>query len=280
MRTSSGPGFRFSPVAPIQVLEVMFHSGPNQFGNYHLLLAHHTVEEPERFAVLFNAAANWWNARGYNFTVIMDNSLVECGGAVSKDMVMDAADLIRKSLPYGNSNEVVAVLPDAMGDGITTRELVRCSIDSWTETARELGLSLMGVTQGYDAADFRRSLETLSADHRIKWLGVPRVLHKTMGSRVWAARDAVETGKQIHLLGFSDDMHDDFAASRVPGIRGIDSAVPIRLNAPYALDAIVAPRDPKWFKEGQLSSQNRENLIAARTIFENRLSNASAMKIV
>lgn len=268
--TSTTPPF-FSPVAPIQILEELFEQSPLLFGHYHLLLAHHTVVHPDRFQALFKRASKFWrNQMGMEMTVIMDNSLVECGGAVDRKMVMEAANIIKEVGGPEGCPEVIAVLPDAMGDGITTRVLIQGEFEAWHAAAEESGLELMAVVQGADFADFEKSLVEFSI-LPISWLGIPRILVKTCGSRITATAKAVmESPQYIHLLGFSDNPPDDFAC-RVQGVIGIDSAVPIRIGDQFSLATPIAPRDPEWFENGRLTPQNLANVQAARLIFESGL---------
>lgn len=264
-------GFTFSPVAPIKVLEELWHYDPVAFGNYHLLLAHHTVEHPTRFHNLFLEADDWFSTRGLPFTVIMDNSLVECGGAVDIKMVMEAAMIINSSI----RGKVIAVLPDAMGNGEETRRLIDAEFDSWKWNAEANQLDLMMVLQGANNPDFIASLEyakTLDCE----WVGVPRVLVKTLGSRKGPTALACRVLKQkVHLLGFSDDQNDDYLCSRYGGVSGIDSAVPIRYDGVWSLDAVIPPRDPDWMENGRMSVQNYNNVKAARAVFENGLTTAT-----
>ncbi|MEB3089950.1 hypothetical protein, partial [Parvimonas sp. M20] len=86
----------FAPVAPIQILESLYNYGYDAFGEYHLLLAHHIMEEPERFKALFERISGDMSVFP---TVIIDNSLVELGEAVALDMVRDAAAIIKNACP-------------------------------------------------------------------------------------------------------------------------------------------------------------------------------------
>ena len=263
----------FAPVAPIRVLEQLFERSPNIFGSYHLLLAHHTVEHPVRFAKLFQRAAAYYASYGKPMTIIMDNSLVECGGAVDHDMVMEAAEYIKKAVAqYGGI--VIAVLPDAMGDGATTRKLVSAEYNRWSESAKVRGLELMAVVQGCNWDDYIFSLKLFTGLKEVRWLGIPRILHKTLGTRqkavatVSAMVSEQDLPQRIHLLGFSDNLHDDWLSSRDPAVEGIDSAVPVRYEEVFKLSAVVGPRDPHWFERGVLSAQNYLNIQYARVTFE------------
>ncbi len=47
------PTTRFAPVAPVHILQELCNSGA--LGEYHLFLAHHTVEKPKEFTDLFDS---------------------------------------------------------------------------------------------------------------------------------------------------------------------------------------------------------------------------------
>jgi len=98
---------KFAPVAPIQVLEGLWAAGPECFGNYHLLLAHHTVEHKTRFTALFKAIAE----ADHVCTIIMDNSIVELGDAVGPEMVAEAVACVDQGglIGVGRLREVRAI---------------------------------------------------------------------------------------------------------------------------------------------------------------------------
>lgn len=257
----------FAPVCPIQVLEGLWAAGPQVFGEYHLLLAHHTVEHKARFSDLFKRLGD----AGYHGRIIMDNSIVELGDAVDMGMIAAAVNIIKDNCPEAT---VIPVLPDVMGNGIATREAVAGAYDAWESGMP--GDGFMVVVQGTDIDDFIESLEhftQVDTYPEITTLGVPRVLHKTCGSRVHAMRLVREYTEryQIHMLGFSDSITDDVDASCMVPQCGIDSAVPLRTFDVFTEFSDPGKRPPTWFDQAQVNDRMIENLEAARKLFRGPL---------
>lgn len=254
---------KFAPVAPIQVLEGLWAAGPQVFGDYHLLLAHHTVEHRARFADLFKRIGY----SGWKGTIIMDNSIVELGNAVDPHMIAEAVFTIKNNAP---DVTVYPVLPDLMGNGFQTREAVSSAYADWAEGMP--GDGFMAVVQGADIDDYIESLNFFTAENafpKINVLGIPRILHKTCGSRVHPMRLARKHSDKyvIHMLGFSDVITDDVDAScMVPGC-GIDSAVPLRMQDIFSEFADPGKRPPTWFNDAQVNKRMIENLDIARVLF-------------
>lgn len=251
----------FAPVAPIQVLEQLYQLSPKMFGEYHLLLAHHTVEHWEHFDTLAKRIASEGTIHPL---IIMDNSVVECGGYVNEDMMKSAC---RPFFEVGI--DIIAVLPDVMGNGGRTREAVLEAYRHWEMTIPCSGF--MAVCQGESLQDYEASLKTFANRSRfpnIEFLGVPRILVEKVGSRRHATEMALKyaqpNGMKVHLLGYSDDMFDDLTCSRIPGVHGIDSAVPLRVPTPFDFAKTYPPRPKDWFEVAQLGPVMRMNLEAAR----------------
>lgn len=252
---------KFGPVAPIQVLEGMWAAGPEIFGDYHLLLAHHTVAHKARFRDLFKAIAD----KGHDCTIIMDNSIVELGDAVGPEMVAEAVSMV-------NHGEIIChpVLPDVMGDGEATRQAIYDAYDEWLDVVG--GDGFMAVCQGSSFHDYVETLEMVTnrKDYpHIDVIGIPRVLTKIIGSRVRPALVArqMATQHKIHFLGFSDSITDDIDAVKVIPGAGIDSAVPLRYREVFTefIDAGKRPSD--WFETAQIDRLMIDNLQEARRIF-------------
>lgn len=254
---------KFAPVAPIQVLEGLWAAGPEAFGDYHLLLAHHTVEHKARFKALFETIAN----SGHTCTIIMDNSIVELGDAVGPQMVAEAVEAVDQ----GENLQVYPVLPDVMGDGNATREAISSAYDEWNATIG--GNGFMAVAQGRNLHDYMHSVDELTNLElypEISIIGIPRVLTKLIGSRVRPALYAKATVKaehQIHFLGFSDNITDDIDAAKVIPSAGIDSAVPLRFREVFTEFAQPGARPTDWFETAQIDKLMLNNLEEARRIF-------------
>jgi hypothetical protein len=252
----------FAPVAPIQVLEQMYEHHPKVFGEYHLLLAHHTVEEEARFQSLFERIASDGIIHP---TVIMDNSVVECGGYVKFDMMKRACHAIADS-----GHDVIPVLPDVMGKGQETREATLEAYRKWELEIPAAGF--MAVCQGENADDFFESVKLFTNKARfpnMEYIGVPRVIVKSAGTRKDAVRIALRwaeaAGIKVHLLGYSDETYDDLYCSQVRGVHGIDSAVPLRVPGQFRFGEDAGPRPTNWFETAQFNPQMGANLGFVRS---------------
>lgn len=249
---------RFAPVAPIQILEEM--DKEDILGDYHLLLAHHILEHPERFRELFRTGSSWLYEKR---TVIVDNSLVELGSAQNEQMVWEACQNISNPIP---------VLTDVMGEGHATRILGTESYYKWQQLAKNQH-PLMVVLQGNCWYDFCATAEhfLLGDFPAIKWVGIPRILVGCLKTR-WHAIEYVRALRpdiNIHLLGFNDwNVPDDIICARHPEVRGIDTAVPLRYSfeLPEGVSPIFTPtceipkRPPDWFEKGVLDVATKQNL--------------------
>jgi hypothetical protein len=257
---------QFAPVAPIQILERMREE--KCLGTYHLLLAHHILEFPDRFRALFNGNDRM---RGDpQHTIIVDNSIVELGDSQNEDKVLEACKVLQSG-PH-EPNWVIPVLTDVMGDGEATRQKAAESHDWWREHAP--GWPLMVVLQGKDWADYTQSVDFFMLDPHftgIEYAGIPRVLTGFLGTRQLAIQylEAVRPDINTHLLGFSDDVTDDVICCQHPGVEGIDSAVPIRYGYSggeglYMPTSEIPPRPKDWFEKGQYDESIWANLEAMR----------------
>jgi hypothetical protein len=227
------------------------------------LLAHHTVEHKARFRDLFKRIGD----SGWQGQIIMDNSIVELGDAVNFDMIAEAVVTVKDGVPDAT---VWPVLPDVMGNGIQTREAVAAAYEEWE--AGMPGDGFMVVVQGTDIDDYIESLEYFTDGSRfpdIDVLGVPRILHKTCGSRVHPMRLAREYAERytIHMLGFSDNITDDVDSACILPSCGIDSAVPLRTRALFSEFIDAGKRPPTWFADAQVDERMLENLEEARKLF-------------
>ena len=208
---------RFAPIAPLNVLRTMKERG--QLGNFHLLLAHEVTKNPGEFHSIFHDVPN--------LTVIMDNGVVELGEPVTADVMEFACITVPPKY---------IVLPDVIGDRNKTLELLGKWFSAYKEVANNCGADLIGVIQGEYTSELLKCADVYedgSWGARIA-IGIPRWITKKLGSRmgitaVLAARH--NHLKPIHLLGFSDNLMDDMACARIPGVIGIDSSLPVLLGA-------------------------------------------------
>lgn len=248
----------FAPVAPIQILEAMKDKGC--LWHYHLLLTHHVLEHPERFKALFRRSQ-------LQHTIFMDNSIVELGDAVSDEKVFEACEVVK------DQNWVYPVLIDVMADGPATIEASTKSYEWWTKNGSDY--PLMVVLQGNSWKTFTKTTDYFLADRdkfrQIEYVGIPRILVEHLGTRQLAIQyvQALAPQVNIHLLGFSNDVTDDIICSNMPGVEGIDSAVPIRYaysggKGLYTPTSVIPPRPEDWFEKGEYDDSIWTNVEAIR----------------
>lgn len=200
---------RFAPVVPLVLADYMQSRGT--LGNYHLLLAHDVLANPKEYRRIYAD-------RGY--TILMDNSLVELGYPLPLVEVLEACKIVGAQY---------AILPDKLNDMQATIDMTKEAIFRWrtipTEQRGDVGL--LPVLQGATHTEHMRMLSGFVMDNDVAGICVPRVIADTIGSRRWIINEAARF-YNIHLLGFSENFLDDIACARMPGVVGIDSAVPIR----------------------------------------------------
>ncbi len=210
----------FAPVAPVSILKELKEKG--LLGKYHLLLCHDIAEHPDDYHNIFNDLEDAF--------IILDNSTVELGAPVSTETMLAAASVVKASC---------SVLPDKLADAEFTIESARKYANIWYHAGLH---PFMVVPQGKTLKEWMRCADELYLIAEqvpgIEFWSVPKVLQEMTGSRQQAITylasllggHVMYPSRNIHLLGFSNDLLDDIACARRPEISGIDSAVPIRLG--------------------------------------------------
>jgi hypothetical protein len=244
---------QFAPVCGVQIYEQM--AIRNTLGNYHLLLAHDILARTERYQAVFQGLAQ----RSPHRTVILDNSLVEL-----KDAMVNEKEIAQCALAVAAN---VIVLPDVYRDGEATVEAVRSNYGKWRDTMDNVlgedNYTFMVVPQGRTLKEFWLCAERIGHPNKVQWWGVPRNMVEHVGSRREPLRivDAINPNHDIHMLGFSDDFIDDILLARnSPCVRGIDSAVPLRVPTHFHLAMDVEPRPQGWLENAQWTSTMQGNI--------------------
>jgi hypothetical protein len=212
---------QFAPVAPPQVLRALREMGEHVAGRYHLLLAHDVVDHPHLYKDLLPPGS----------FVILDNSIIELGHPVDARTMRRALEIVPSQ---------VVVLPDMIREFDQTLELSFMAAEQYREFIDFSKTMYMAVPQGTTMAELQKSAQELKYIEGVGCWGIPRHITELLGSRqeftrwIWDDFDMHlayrRHGPFIHLLGFSDDMEDDLACCRLPGVMGIDSAVPLRMG--------------------------------------------------
>lgn len=242
----------FAPVAPIHVVNKLAHYSS---GNYHLLLAHDVASKAEEYGKFFNS---------FDCTIIMDNSVIELGGAVDLGTVKKAVDAVRCA---------TVVLPDVLLDTKATVEACKAALIEWPKV---LGPSVkyMYVPQGTTLEAFAYAAEELADAPGINYWGVPRNLVGEIGTRREAIEivHALNSERKIHMLGFSENLIDDFLCASNPKVYGIDSAVPLRaaslgLKMSYGLK--LPPRGD-WWDTAEHNKLMEENINCTKKLIRRK----------
>lgn len=186
----------------------MKNVGYTYSGSYAMLLAHLKNYYPK--------------CNNKNCYKIMDNSLIELGGAVTVKDVYEAGK-------FCNANEIV--LPDVFCDGAATFLEVVKSIE-WLRKNKHLGeMRLMAVCQGKNEEEFRDCFSQLSKIPEIHCIGIPKVA-ETLTEKGRPGFEDIWQGcsKAIHLLGCWTSLRELGEYKHPEVIRSIDTCIPALLS--------------------------------------------------
>lgn len=174
-------------------------------GQYAMLLAHLVDYYPK--------------CRNRNCYVIMDNSLIELGGAVDIMTVYKAAK-------KANANEFI--LPDVFQNGAATYESVLRSIYRLGLEGKLHDMRLMAVCQGRDRREFEWCFEKLETLNEIHCIGIPKVSATldTINGRPGFEQMWQGSPKAIHLLGCWDSLQEFTRYKHPELVRSFDTCIP------------------------------------------------------
>lgn len=229
---------RYSPVAPIHLLEELYY-GQNMLSGYQLLLAQDVLEHRSRFErLIFDMRED---DRLDDPFVIMDNGVIELGTPVAISDLLEAASIVEADC---------IVSPDVLGNRDETRKLAMTHGDTIREDYR-----LMMVPQGANLVEVLQCVDWLAErfpTDGVPYLwGIPRWISTELGTRssVLTYIHQYYPHSQIHLLGMSINVDDDLYCCEHPLVMGIDSANPICLAYHgYRIDEYheQVPRGDLW----------------------------------
>lgn len=229
---------KFAPVVPVNLAFQMRTRG--LLGDYHLLLAHDVVKHADAYYNVYNDQTPECNE---NF-IIMDNSVVELGTAVSGGMLQEACEIV---------NADVLALPDVMLDSRETFVTSLKAFADWHEGFDFKKCKPMIIPQGRSFADWTGGVDAFSTHpiSEVCCVGIPRNIKEKLAiartAAVMYVHDLIPKAG-IHLLGFSNDLKDDLGTFKMcPYLWGIDSAVPIRQGHLIRMDqSDPGPRGDWW----------------------------------
>lgn len=188
----------------------------------HMFLTH-LVEKYEFYA---NFAKN---VKGYK---ILDNSLIELGGAVNMSRVLDAAEKI-------GADEII--LPDVFQKGPETIDAVNMALSELNDrySNRKWPYKLMAVAQGRDEREWYECYQALLENPDIDVIGVPKVLAKMhpAGRPHFVNEHCDLKRKPHHLLGLWYSLTEFNEYERIDDIRSCDTVL-LGYMAKHGLDKL------------------------------------------
>jgi hypothetical protein len=213
---------KYAPVVPLTIAQIL--DSIQMLGDYHLLLAHDVMASDRKRTDYGWIYGNNLRKTYPNATIIMDNSVIELGDAVSYDTVRQAALTV-------NADYQVAF--DVLLDAEATIEGGKRTLEDYRDQVKYRPIvPLMGVVQGKTIDECMKVAEFYAQNPEFHGICVPRCLTAQLGSRLPISsmlyskyRNRFRTW---HMMGFSDSLLDDFITARVGFFDGIDSAAPIR----------------------------------------------------
>lgn len=253
----------FAPVCPPRIYKRLFAT-PRMRGMYFLLLAHdiiHSNETREEYSKLFKN-------RMFPSQVHLDNSVIELGDSVSMEVLWDAADVV-------NANTIV--LPDVL---CKSQETIASTLKGYDDfqilrntrpVDSRYPRNFMVIPQGESMNAWVRCLESIISEigaQNIPWVGIPRNITGRIDTTRQHAIEAVQLlapQSMIHLMGFSDNVLDDFRCTFMQHVAGIDSAVPMRFKGVFTVAGDPGKRG-SWWDDCEWSMQMGQNVERVRDL--------------
>ncbi len=153
-------------------------------------------------------------------TIILDNGAYELGQSLDISRLEEVAEELQPD---------VLILPDAIMNKNLTLSLTEKALSSFQNK-----YTLMAVPQGSDDKEWLECLRSMGEFCKFLWWGVPKVCQLVLSQgRPWACREILKRfpDANIHLLGvWSDPIGEIKDVVDIPGVRSIDTALPISLG--------------------------------------------------
>jgi hypothetical protein len=155
--------------------------------------------------------------KGYK---ILDNSLIELGGAVNLQRVLDAAAHI-------DADEII--LPDVFQNGPETIKAVEASIAELLSIypSGKFPYKLMAVAQGKDEKEWYECYKSLLENNFVDVIGIPKVLAKMhpQGRPHFVNEHCDLKAKPHHLLGLWYSISEFNEYNHIDDIRSCDTVL-------------------------------------------------------
>lgn len=169
----------------------------------------HLVEQYPAYAKVF---------RCYGGYKILDNSVVELGGTVSIERLLNAACAIE-------ADEII--LPDILRNKEGTLQLVKQSIKYLQKSKQVDKFHIMAVIQGESRKELEECFNAYLNIPEIRVIGIPKWTNEFKGGRVsfeYLWLDQI-CDKEIHLLGCRDTLTELLQYKNPSRIRSCDSSL-------------------------------------------------------
>lgn len=152
---------------------------------------------------------------------ILDNSLIELGGAVDIQRVLNAAEQIK-------ADEII--LPDVFQEGEATLEAVNkalIEIDRIYQGVKNCPYKLMAVAHGKNEKEWYHCYQQLLNNPNIDVIGIPKVLAKAhpKGRPHFVNKYCMLKHKPHHLLGLWYSMTELKEYNRIEDVRSCDTVL-------------------------------------------------------
>lgn len=199
----------------------------SQSGDMLMLLTHLVEKNPDY--------RDWARQQDGHYR-ILDNSLIELGGAVTVQQLCNAAAIVK-------ADEII--LPDVFLDGPGTLKAVDDALTELNHLGQLKKYKLHAVCQGKDALEFRKCYSRLEEYKEISVIGIPKVTAKLHpAGRPYFEGLWMYSRKDIHLLGLWYNWEELSRYKDPQRIRSCDSVL-AAFQAYYRLP-ITAVRPDGW----------------------------------
>lgn len=188
--------------------------------DYHLVPAHH-LRGKDGINAHIRAFYRFLKERGDY--IILDNGVTELGEAMPMDDLFYVARMVR-------ADEVV--LPDVFDDSEATIESSLSALGALDKEVGSWRPKFMAVVHGKTWEEWEHCYKVFAEEPRIKVLGLPKVMTRNFGDRVYALRKVARMPRparlEYHCLGVWEDAFEILKLSdEHPWIRGIDTSFPV-----------------------------------------------------
>ena len=137
------------------------------------------------------------------------------------------------------------ILPDAEHDSAATIKVAKRAIHTLKQR-KGFPSKVIGVPQGTDYADYVDCANSL-VDMGVDALGASRNIYEVDRFRANYISAFRSFGVPVHILGFTNDLHDDLYCAKFPGVESIASAMPIWYGQKHKVLPNPWPSDTSGF---------------------------------